>query len=80
MRCKCNAKLPARRIRKTMRVPHETIEGYSTIIEMEEEEDLCNACLQSARSLLTDNYTSGSNEINYTEIGLDIPEPKSMDY
>ena len=73
MRCKCGNKLPDRSIRKTMKVPHATVEGYFTIVELDEEEDLCSTCLSVARSMYNSDLITSNDDESLEDLGLDLP-------
>lgn len=78
MRCKgCNAPLTS--LVRTVYVPHPTKRNQKTTIQVEE--DLCSKCsgvgMAAAKDL--DFLYENSDEINFNDLGIDIPEA-NFDY
>jgi hypothetical protein len=57
-----------------MKVPHETIEGYYTVVELDDEEDLCSKCISVARSMNLCDHSYNCNNEDLAELGIDLPE------
>lgn len=73
MWCKCCNKRPVARGKKELKIPHKDgKKGKYTIVH--EDEDMCSVCIGYSQ-----NYSSEDEEINFSELGVDIPE-QSFDY